>query len=117
MVEIVTITVDSFISDDAEKAAHVEPLEQIIDELISKLKSAHIDRLQKGECTTQLGFVFSDLLTNYERISDHCSNLAVFTMQLDSEKLDAHKYLNSLKTMDNPKFAEDYNMYGRKYLT
>lgn len=117
LVEIVTITVDSFISDDTEKAAHVEPLEQIIDELISKLKSAHIDRLQKGECTTQLGFVFSDLLTNYERISDHCSNLAVFTMQLDSEKLDAHKYLNSLKTMDNPKFAEDYNMYGRKYLT
>lgn len=116
LVEIVTITVDSFVSDDAEKAAHVEPLEQIIDELISKLKSAHIDRLQKGECTTQLGFVFSDLLTNYERISDHCSNLAVFTMQLDSEKLDAHKYLNALKTMDNPKFAEDYNMYGRKYL-
>ena len=114
--EIVNITIDSFILDDGEKASHVEPLEQVIDKLNAKLKSAHIDRLQRGECTTKLGFIFSDLLTDYERISDHCSNLAVFTMQLDSEKLDAHSYLNSLKTMDNPKFAADYNMYGQKYL-
>ena len=116
LVEILNITFDSFIVDDAQAAMHVEPLEQVIDKLKNKLKASHIDRLQRGECTTQLGFVFSDLLTNYERIADHCSNLAVFTMQLGSEKLDAHKYLNSLKTMDNPKFAADYNMYERKYL-
>lgn len=115
LIEIVGIAIESFINDDGDMASHVEPLEQVIDKLKDKLKSRHVDRLQKGECTTQLGFVFSDLLTNYERISDHCSNLAVFTMQLNSAGIDAHKYLNSVKTMDNPAFAKDFNMYSEKY--
>ncbi len=113
--EIITITVDSFINDDTQMASHVEPLEQVIDKLTDTLKANHINRLQKGDCTIELGFVLSDLLTNYERISDHCSNLAVFTMQLKSDKLDAHKYLNSLKTMENQEFAKDFNMYDNKY--
>ena len=86
--EIVNMTVESFINDDVELASHVEPLEQVIDDLKKTLKSMHIQRLQNGECTIELGFVFTDLLTNYERISDHCSNVAVYTMQLHGELLD-----------------------------
>ncbi len=113
--EILALTFESFLRDDADIASHVEPLEQVIDSLKSQLKSRHVDRLQKGECTTQMGFVLSDLLTNYERVSDHCSNLAVFTIQLNTPYLNSHKYLNKVKTMDNPDFANDYNKYNTKY--
>jgi len=113
--EIITITLKAFVNDDIELASHVEPLEQVIDKLKDELKNRHVYRLQKGDCTTKLGFIFNDLLTNYERVSDHCSNIAVFTRRLNSEKLDSHKYLSSVKTMDNPSFAKDYNMYDEKY--
>lgn len=113
--EILNMTVDSFVNDDIELASHVEPLEQIIDSLNKKLKARHVSRLQKGECTIELGFVFTDLLTNYERVSDHCSNIAVYTMQLPSDKLDAHKYLAKIKNSENGTFVEDYNMYAEKY--
>ncbi len=113
--EIINITVDSFINDDFEAAAHVEPIEQVIDKLKGQLKARHIDRLQKGECTVQLGFVFSDLLTNIERVSDHCSNIAVYTLQQDSPKLDTHKYLRKVKTAAVGNFVEEYNNYDKKY--
>ncbi len=115
LTDIIKMTFDSFVTDDAGLASHVEPLEQVIDELKDKLKNHHVDRLQKGECTTRLGFVFSDLLTNYERVSDHCSNLAVFTIQLNMTNLDAHNYLNGIKRMDNTEFANDFNMFKEKY--
>ncbi|MDO4608177.1 MAG: Na/Pi cotransporter family protein [Clostridia bacterium] len=115
LTEIINITVDSFINDDFEMAAHVEPIEQVIDKLKAQLKSRHIDRLQKGECTVQLGFVFSDLLTNIERVSDHCSNIAVYTLQQDSPKLDTHKYLRKVKTNAVGNFVEEYNLYEKKY--
>ena len=113
--EILDITVDSFINDDADLAAKVEPLEQVIDKLRDKLKARHVERLQKGECTVQLGFVFSDLLTNYERVSDHCSNVAVYTLQLHSENLDAHKYLRNVKARAVEEYVNEYNMYENKY--
>lgn len=113
--EIVNITVDSFINDDFEAASHVEPIEQVIDKLKDELKSRHIDRLQKGECTVQMGFVFSDLLTNMERVSDHCSNVAVYTIQQDSPKLDTHKYLRKVKTAAVGNFVEEYGEYEKKY--
>ncbi len=113
--EIMDITVDSFINDNYESAAHVEPIEQVIDKLKDDLKARHIDRLQKGECTVQLGFVFADLLTNIERVSDHCSNVAVYTIQQDSPKLDAHKYLRKVKTAAVGSFVEEYSMYENKY--
>ena len=113
--EIVNITIDSFVKDDFEMAAHVEPIEQVIDKLKDELKARHIDRLQRGECTVQLGFVFSDLLTNMERVSDHCSNIAVYTIQQDSPKLDTHKYLRKVKTSAVGNFIEDYSVYAQKY--
>lgn len=113
--EILNMTVDSFINDDIELASHVEPLEQVIDKLNKKLKARHVSRLQNGECTIELGFVFTDLLTNYERVSDHCSNVAVYTMQLPSDKLDAHKYLAKIKNAETGAFVDDFNMYAEKY--
>ncbi len=113
--EIVDITINSFINDDFEAASHVEPIEQVIDKLKDELKARHIDRLQKGECTVQMGFVFSDLLTNMERVSDHCSNVAVYTIQQDSPKLDTHKYLRKVKTAAVGNFVEEYSEYEKKY--
>lgn len=113
--EIMEITVSSFIGDDFEAASHVEPIEQVIDKLKDELKARHIDRLQKGECTVQMGFVFSDLLTNIERVSDHCSNIAVYTIQQNSPKLDTHKYLRKIKTQSVGSFVEEYNEYEKKY--
>ena len=113
--EILNMTVDSFINDDIELASHVEPLEQVIDTLNKKLKARHVARLQSGECTIELGFVFTDLLTNYERVSDHCSSVAVYTMQLPSDKLDAHKYLAKIKNAETGAFVDDFNMYAEKY--
>ena len=113
--EILNMTVDSFIKDDGELASHIEPLEQVIDNLKKQLKAKHIARLQKGECTIELGFIFTDLLTNFERISDHCSNVAVYTMQLKGEKLDTHKYLRKIRHSAVGNFVDDYNMYENKY--
>lgn len=113
--EIVNITIDSFINDDFEAASHVEPIEQVIDKLKDELKTRHIDRLQKGDCTVQMGFVFSDLLTNMERVSDHCSNIAVYTIQQNSPKLDTHKYLRKVKTAAVGNFIEEYSEYEKKY--
>jgi phosphate:Na+ symporter len=113
--EIVNITIDSFITDNAETASHVEPLEQVVDKLKKQLKALHISRLQNNECTIELGFIFTDLLTNFERVSDHCSNIAVYTMQLPSDMLDTHKYLNKIKSSSNSSFVEDYEMYKTKY--
>ena len=113
--EILNMTIDSFVNDDIEQASHVEPLEQVIDKLNKELKARHINRLQNGECTIELGFVFTDLLTNYERVSDHCSNIAVYTMQLPTDMLDTHKYLHKLKNSLNGAFVDDFNMFSEKY--
>ena len=113
--EIVELTVSSFKNDDAVTATHVEPLEQVIDGLNDSLKALHIERLQANDCTIELGFIFTDLLTNFERVSDHCSNIAVYTMQLSGDKLDAHKYLNAIKSNENDKFMAEFKTYSNKY--
>lgn len=113
--EITNLSIDSFIKDDPDSASHVEPLEQVVDSLQDELKALHITRLQNNECTIELGFIFTDLLNNFERVSDHCSNIAVYTMQLPGDKLDAHKYLSSIKSSANSSFIEDFDMYKSKY--
>lgn len=116
VIEILNMSFDSFVNDDYKLASHVEPLEQVIDKLKGVLKERHVSRLQNGECTIELGFVFTDLLTNYERVSDHCSNIALYTMQLKTDITDSHKYLHNLKHSQTGAFVEEYNMYEKKYL-
>ncbi len=113
--EIIDLTTDSFLTNDKQIAALVEPLEQVIDSLRSDIQARHIARVQKGECTVELGFILTDLLGNYERVSDHCSNIAVYTIQLETKQLDAHKYLRGLHAGKNPEFVDQFNLYEHKY--
>ena len=113
--EILGLTIDAFTEDNLEMARHVEPLEQVIDALIALTKSAHIERLQAGKCTIQMGFVLSDLLTNFERVSDHCSNIAVAMLETSVGSFDTHEYLNEIKKGGAADFAKAYDTYARKY--
>ncbi len=113
--EIVDTTVSAFVDNDIERAYRVEPLEELIDNLCDEMKMHHIDRLQKGLCTLHHGFVFNDLLTNLERVSDHCSNIAVAMIELESEDFDAHEYINSLIEVRSHSFDEYYDEYSKKY--
>lgn len=113
--EIVRLTTKAFTDNDLMLAARVEPLEELIDNLCDELKLHHVDRLQKGQCTIQIGFVFNDLLTNYERISDHCSNIAVAMIELESDEFDTHQYLKSVKEMKTSNFTKLYEDYSRVY--
>ena len=113
--EILEMTIRAFRESDSSLAIHVEPLEQVIDVLIAQAKSAHIERLQLGKCTIQTGFVLSDLLTNYERISDHCSNIAVAVIETGLGSFDTHAYLNDIKTGGSRTFVDDYKRYAEKY--
>ena len=115
LAEIVHITVNAFIRNDLSLASRVEPLEELIDDLCDELKLHHVDRLQKGLCTLGQGFVFNDLLTNYERVADHCSNIAVAMIELESDSFDTHEYLNSVKEMKSDTFARYYEEYSRIY--
>ncbi|MDY3861629.1 MAG: Na/Pi cotransporter family protein [Ruminococcus sp.] len=113
--EVLETTVVAFQSNDVSLAETVEPLEQVIDRLSDKLKSRHIKRLQDGECTIEMGFVLSDLLTNCERVSDHCSNVAVCIIQINLESFETHEYLQEIKSEDDGKFKERYENYLEKY--
>ncbi|MGM9618560.1 MAG: Na/Pi cotransporter family protein [Oscillospiraceae bacterium] len=113
--EIVSISVQAFQDKDLDCARRVEPLEELIDSLCDEMKLHHIDRLQKGICTLHQGFVFNDLLTNYERVSDHCSNIAVALIELDSDAFDTHEYLKSLREMRDSAFARYFEEYRQKY--
>lgn len=113
--EILTLTTTAFEKDDLETAKKVEPLEQAIDFITSEIKSKHVSRLQNGECTIETGFILSDLLNNYERVSDHCSNIAVAVIELDHRSFGTHAYLNSIKSNENQEFRGDYEHYVEKY--
>ncbi len=108
IIDILNLTVDSFEREDTRLAARVEPLEQVVDSLKLELKNRHVRRLQEGRCTIELGFVLTDLLTNYERVSDHCSNIAVTVIQVKDSALENHGYLNQLKSSGSPEFTREY---------
>ena len=114
LIEIITLTTKAYAENDAELAARVEPLEQVIDRLTEKVRRRHIDRLTAGECTIELGFILSDILNNCERISDHCSNIAVDVIESATDGYDVHNYLNSVKT-GNDAFDAEYRQYKEKY--
>ena len=113
--EILALAITAFISEDYEKAYQVEPLEEHIDVLCDELKLRHVERLQKGTCSLQIGFVFNDLLTNFERVADHCSNIAVAMIELNQNEFQAHDYINNLKELRSHNFDALYNQYAEKY--
>lgn len=112
--EIIDLTVTAMETKDLQLATCVEPLEQVIDDLKIKLKAHHVERLQRGDCTIELGFVFSDLVTNSERVSDHCSNVAVYMIETANNSLGTHEYLKEVReTM--PQYLEKYKGYKEQY--
>ena len=111
--EVMEITVRAYANSDLEIAKQVEPVEDVIDELVDEAKSRHIARLQRSECTIELGFVFNDYLTNVERIGDHCSNIAVCLLEIAEDAMDAHSYISNMK--EQPRFKELFSFYRDKY--
>ena len=114
IVEILDTTLNAFQNRDAKAASNIEPLEQVIDTLIDEIKSRHINRLKKGECTIELGFVLTDLLTNLERISDHCSNIGVAVIEGQHGTFDTHEYLHHMKE-DSESFNNLVESYAEKF--
>lgn len=112
---ILEITINAFLDNDVAAAYRVEPLEELIDNLCDEMKLHHIDRLQTGECTLNHGFAFNDLLTNCERVSDHCSNIAVAMIELESDSFDTHEYINSVMAMHSHSFDEYYSEYSKEF--
>lgn len=116
LTDIVTLAMEVFASEDANQAKIIEPLEEVIDYLNTKLKKRHIKRLRNGECTIELGFVLADIITNYERVSDHCSNIAIAIIQMQEEEFDAHEYLETLKKEENEEFQSAYLNMKQNYV-
>lgn len=113
--EIVTTTFEAFHKENVELAKTVEPLEEVIDDLNMELKTRHVRRLTEGKCTIELGFAHSDITTSYERIADHCSNIAVCLIQVKQEGFDTHEYLDTIKREDNQQFKTKYVSFKEKY--
>lgn len=111
--EVMGLAVKAFAENDAQAASSVEPLEQVVDDLKNELRTRHILRMKKSECSIEAGFVWSDLLTNLERVSDHCSNVALCVLDLKKHTLSAHETQHERK--DVPEFAEQYRRYSEKY--
>jgi phosphate:Na+ symporter len=112
--EVLDLSLAAFLNQDKDDASMVEPLEEVIDLLKEQLRTRHILRLQQGECTIDAGFVWSDLLTNLERTSDHCSNIAGCVMEMDRHDMNLHESLRDFKN-GNEEFRERYQKYVRKY--
>lgn len=113
--EILGISITAFETADLELAAKVEPLEAVVDDLCDELKLRHVERLQKGSCTIANGFVFNDLLTNYERVSDHCSNIAVAMTELNSGAFVTHEALDEMKEVRTKEFEHYFREFKIKY--
>ena len=115
ILEIVHNTIQAFDTDSLAMAKRIEPLEQVVDELEQSLKERHIRRLQHGGCNIEQGFLYMDLLTNYERISDHCSNVAVSMIQTHGASFGVHEYLHSKDTLESVDFINTHKEYRKKY--
>ena len=112
--KILTLTADAFEADDGRMASQVEPLEQVIDDLKEQLRTRHILRMQQGQCSIEAGFVWSDLLTDLERTSDHCSNIAGCVIDAAHHDLNMHATLDAARRRD-PDFREQYQRCAAKY--
>lgn len=113
--EILDMSIDAFETNNTDEASKVEPLEEVIDDINTVVKANHIKRLQKGKCTIEQGFVLSDISMNLERVSDHCSNIAISVIEIERDGFDAHGYLENLKRDGDPQFAAMVEQYRDKY--
>jgi phosphate:Na+ symporter len=113
--EIMDMTFEALEKDDVELAKKVEPLEQVIDGLTETIKFKHIERLQNGVCTIELGFVLADMLSNFERVSDHCSNIAVAIIETSNNSFKTHEYLSGVKNNNDETFNSDFERFKEKY--
>ncbi len=113
--EIIDITFTAFENGDTALARKVEPLEQVIDSITAVMRSNHIARLKAGSCTIELGFILSDLINCFERVSDHCSNIAVALIEVAEGEFATHKYLNNVKSGNDEQFRHDYEVYANAY--
>ena len=113
---ILNRSVQAFLENDKNLAMTVEPLEEVIDQLNKDVKKRHVKRLRKGKCTIELGLLLSDIATNYERVSDHCSNLAVYMIQSEDSNFEAHEYMNHLKSDTKRNFDFMLEAYKNQYM-
>ena len=112
--EILAIATEAYCTNDVRRAYRVEPLEEVIDDLVATIKTNHIARLTAGECDIEKGFILNDFLNNFERVSDHCSNIAVTIIELSNNRFDTHRYIHSV-AYNTEGFREDYKRYSEKY--
>ena len=112
--EILDLTEVAYIGNDITLAYNIEPLEQVIDNLKTLLRNNHISRLKEGSCTVETGFIWSDLITNFERVSDHCSNVAIGIIDVSEHTMNAHEVVKSLKA-GNTHYNEKLEEYSKKY--
>ncbi|MBE6969447.1 MAG: Na/Pi cotransporter family protein [Ruminococcaceae bacterium] len=115
VMEIIELTQKALAENDMDKARLVEPLEEVIDALTQELKTRHVQRIQSGTCTLELGFVFNDCINNFERVADHCSNIAVAVLESADESLQTHGYLRSLKQRNPEEYRNELTRCARKY--
>ena len=114
--EVISLMVHAYVSSEIKQAVEIEPLEEVVDYIVAKVKKNHIKRLQKGICTVDLGYVLSDVLNNFERISDHCSNIGLSILESEiGDNFDSHEYINNLRSADSPEFKKRYAEYKEKY--
>lgn len=113
--DILNRSVEAFVKNDAELASTVEPLEEVIDDLNKEVKKRHIKRLRKGKCTIDLGMALTDIAVNYERVADHCSNLAVYLIQTEDQTVEPHDYVSSLSGETRERFQQMFEQYREQY--
>ncbi|MDD6101958.1 MAG: Na/Pi cotransporter family protein [Clostridiales bacterium] len=113
--DICNMTVDSFCSGDDVAATHIEPLEEVIDTLAKKIKENHIRRLQKGKCSIEMGFILEDILTDLERVSDHCSNVAVEMITITDNDYNTHEYFKNFSPAKRREFDDEYKEFLNRY--
>ncbi|MCH5275848.1 MAG: Na/Pi cotransporter family protein [Lachnospiraceae bacterium] len=114
--DILALAIDAFATENMTKAGLVEPLEEVIDQLNIEIKKRHVKRLRKGKCTIEMGFVLSDITTDFERVADHCSNIAVYLLQVREDSFDTHVYLDTLREESNLDFKGKVLAYKEKYI-
>lgn len=113
--EIINLAVESFLNNDVEMAKKIEPLEEVIDTLCDEMKYNHVQRLQKKTCTLENGFVFNDIITDYERVADHCSNIGVAIIETEFDNIDAHEYLDNLVEKQDEQFMKSYKEFSQMF--